>query len=213
MKFIEATLEFQNPTVLYGMSWDGYEELQNLLGDDYPSLRVSFNKGILEIMPKAKHDHYSRLIEQFITMLKARTRQRITFFGSATMKKDELRKGAEADASFFVSRANLVSGNIDFEMGEIPPDVVVEIDVHHASQAKFEIYAALGVAEFWLYDEKELKIYRLNENGDYDERAASVELPILTAAVLTDFLNRSQTVDQTDVVFEFDEWLAKQLQN
>lgn len=210
---IESTLEMQKPTVLFGVGWEDYIELQNFLRDDYPNLRVSFSKGILEIMPTSKHEIYIRLLEQFITLIIMRTRQRITFLGSATMRKDEKRKGAEADASFFVSRANLVSGKIDFDLAEIPPDIVVEIDIYHASQEKFEIYSAFGVAEFWIYDEKELKIYRLNQNGKYDESAASVELPILTAEVLTEFLNRSQTADQTDVLLEFDDWLAAQIKN
>lgn len=210
---IEVTLKLQKPTILYGVSWDDYKELQCALGENRTSLRVSFSRGILGIMPEStEHAFYTRLIEQFLTAIKLRTRRKIEFFGSATMEKSEKRKGAEADASFFVSRVNLIKG-IRFNLAETPPDVVVEIDVHHASQEKFEIYSAFGVAEFWLYDEKELKIYRLNANGEYESVERSLELPILSAAVLTEFLNRSQTSDQTDVLFEFDNWLAEQTEN
>lgn len=211
---IATTRTLQKPTVLFGVSWDDYKELHRVLGNDYAGLRISFSKGILEIMPKSsEHEYYAELIKLFLAALALRRRQRILFFGSATLMKDEKRKGAEADASFFVSRANLISGKVHFDFAETPPDIVVEIDVHHASQEKFEIYSAFGVSEFWLYDEKELKIYRLNETGKYEEIAASVELPILTAKVLTEFLNRSQTADQTEILFEFDGWLEAQTQN
>lgn len=199
------------PITFHGLNWEDYKNLQSVIGDDAGSVRVSFNRGMLQIMPTStEHEHYIRLIERFITALTLRTRQRISYFGSATMEKGELYKGAEPDACFFVQRVDLINGKIHFNIAETPPDVVVEIDVHHASSEKFEIYKAFGVSEFWLYDEQILRIYKL-ENGTYQEVEKSVALPILTATVLTEFLNRSQTIDQTEVVFEFDAWLETQL--
>ncbi len=199
------------PITFHGLKWEDYKNLQSVIGDDAGSVRVSFNCGMLQIMPTStEHEHYIKLIEQFITVLKMRTRQRISFFGSATMEKGELHKGAEPDACFFVQRAGLVSGKIHFNIAETPPDVVVEIDVHHASSEKFEIYQAFGVSEFWLYDEQLLRIYKL-EDGIYQEVKKSAAMPILTATVLTEFLNRSQIIDQTEAVFEFDAWVETQL--
>jgi Uma2 family endonuclease len=208
---VSGAVEIGKPLFLYGIAWEDYQDLQKYLGADSKLVRVSFSRGILEIMPTStEHEYYARLIERFINVIALRTRQRITFFGSATMEKDEKRKGAEPDACFFVQRADLVSGNIRFSIAETPPDVVVEIDVHHASGEKFEIYAAFGVPEFWLYDEKALQIYELKE-GKYEAVEQSAALPVLTAAVLTEFLSRSQIEDQSDVVFEFDKWLARQI--
>ncbi|MBO0719619.1 MAG: Uma2 family endonuclease, partial [Blastocatellia bacterium] len=47
--------------------------------------------------------------------------------------------------------------HLDFRV-DPPPDIVVEIDIHHSSVAKLPIYAALGVPEIWRYDGYTLKI-------------------------------------------------------
>jgi Uma2 family endonuclease len=100
----------------------------------------------------------------------------------------------------------LISGRANVDVAGNVPDIVVEVDVSHSSDDKFEIYSAFGVPEFWLYDEENLKIYRL-ENGQYSEVPASIELPNLTAENLTEFLNRSKTEDQFDLLIEFENHL------
>lgn len=211
-QLVESAKQFGLPVTLHGASWQDYKDLHKFLGDDSSGVRTSFCCGILQIMPTStEHEHYIRLIERFLTAISLRTRQRISFFGSATLEKDEKRKGAEPDAQFFVQCANLISGKVHFDIAETPPDVVLEIDVYHASKEKFEIYAAFGISEFWLYDQQNLRIYELIA-GKYQEIERSRALPILTADVLTRFLNRSQTADQSDVVFDFDAWLQTELE-
>ena len=89
------------------------------------------------------------------------------------------------------------------------PDVAVEIDLHHESLYKFPIYAALGVSEVWRYDGVKLEIHEL-ENGKYITKEKSAALPILTAELLTDFLNRSRTETQSKILFAFEDWLKEQ---
>ena len=83
---------------------------------------------------------------------------------------------------------------------------MVEIDLHHDSISKFPIYAAFGVPELWRYDGDTLTIYQLRE-GKYVASAASPSLPLLTGAVLTEFLARSPKEDQYDILLAFEEWL------
>src|SRR6185436_1856197 len=94
---------------------------------------------------------------------------------------------------------------IDFET-DPPPDVVVEIDVHHDSLSKFPIYAALGVPEAWRYDGDSLTMYQLRD-GQYVASPASQSLPVLTSAVLTEFLARTPKQDQYDILLAFEDWL------
>ena len=205
---IAETLAPEQTLVLNNASWEDYEEISEDF-DDARGFRLIYNNGKLEIMTvSVRHEYYSEFLKQLIGILSLRLRQKVLFFGSATMKKRGLLKGCEPDAEFFVSRSELVSGNIKFDIGTIPPDIVVEIDVFHTSEEKFEIYAAFGVPEFWLYDEKMLTINRL-ESNNYKKIEASVELPYLTAELLTDFLNRSQTEDQFELLMEFENWLHK----
>src|SRR5438132_12946745 len=113
-------------------------------------------------------------------------RVKVLFYGSATMRKKEKQKGVEPDACFYVQNESLVGTKeeIDFN-SDPPPDVVVEIDLHHDSISKFSIYAALGIPEFWRYDGNVLTIYRLRK-GQYQPSEVSESLPLLTGTVLTE---------------------------
>ncbi|MBC7798121.1 MAG: Uma2 family endonuclease [Pyrinomonadaceae bacterium] len=208
---IETVLETGEPMILYGVTWDDYKNLHKSLGVDRSGIKTSFSKGILKIMPKsATHENYAEVVKLMVHSVSMKLRQRVLFYGSATMEKTEKHKGVEPDACFFVSRANLVSGKKRFDIGDIPPDIVVEIDVFHLSDDKFEIYSAFGVKEFWLYDEKIVRIFALQDDGDYLIIEKSLELPVLTAEILTEYLKRSQTQDQFDVLTDFEIWLNAQ---
>lgn len=207
-KEIASALSPDQTIALYNASWQDYEEIGEVF-DEARGFRLTYNDETLKIMTlSVKHEHYAELVKLLVAAVSRYLNQRILFFGSATMKKHDLLKGSEPDASFFVSRADLVSGNLNFDIGETPPDIVVEIDIYHTSEDKFEIYSAFGVSEFWLYDEKSLKIYRL-ENGEYQENSASIEIPSLTAEILTEYLNRSQSEDQFDVLQDFEKRLKE----
>ena len=196
----------ETPFVLYGVNWDGYEDVVRELRG-IGSIQVSYNRGVLKIMSKSpEHEYYTELLKRIVDRVSFGLLKKVISFGGPTIKKETVERGVEPDACFYVNRANLVSGSAQIEIAEIPPDIVVEIDVHHKSDEKFDIYAAFGVPEFWLYDKKELRIFRL-ENREYRQIQASEQLPILTSIILTEFLNRSQTEDQFDVLLDFENWL------
>lgn len=142
-----------------------------------------------------------------ITTLSLKIRKKILHFGSATMKSSRQERGSEPDCCFYIQNAELVAhkNSIDFSR-DVPPDVVVEIDVHHSSTEKFDIYAKLKVPEFWLYDGERLRIYQL-ENESYRAVKKSPSLPILNDDILTDFLNRLENSDQYEILLDFEKWL------
>ena len=196
--------------IQHGVSWNDYEELLQAVGEA-PGLHISFDEGTLQIMsPSSKHEHYAILIERLVDRVSIRQRLKVLFYGSTTIKKQSEQKGAEPDACFYVQTADAVGTKeqIDFNT-DPPPDVVVEIDIHHESISKFPIYAALGVPELWRYDGDSLTIYHLRD-GQYVLSDASQALPVLTSAVLTEFLARSPKEDQYDIVLAFEEWLNGQ---
>jgi len=197
----DSTLTLRN------VSWEDYEALLEDLGDA-SGRRLSYDRGTLQITTlSSEHESYSRLVEKFVALLSARLRVRVLSFGSSTMKKKEDGKGSEPDACFYVQTAPVIGHKIHIDFGvDPPPDVVVEIDVSHDSLTKFPTYAALGVPEIWRYDGKVLLMYHL-EHGQYVAAQSSLALPMLTPAVLTEFLNRSQQSDQYDILLAFQEWL------
>lgn len=196
--------------IQHDVSWDDYEEVLAAVGET-SGLRISYDEGTLQVMTLShKHEKYSTLIERMVDRLSSFLRVKVLFYGSATMRKRKKQKGVEADACFYVQNAELVGTKeeIDFNT-DPPPDVVVEIDIHHESISKFPIYAGLGVPEFWRYDGAALTIYQLKE-GEYVASEASRALPLLTANVLTEFLARSPKEDQYDILLAFEEWLKAQ---
>jgi Uma2 family endonuclease len=207
---IVSRLPAGSELILREQTWEDYEEILEDVGEA-SGLRISFDGENLKIMTlSTKHEKYVRLMEMLITALSLKTRKKILHFGSATMKSSRSERGSEPDCCFYVQNAEQVAhlDTIDFTR-DAPPDIVVEIDIYHASTEKFEIYSKLQVPEFWLYDGKKLKIYQLF-NEVYEEIEKSTALSILTAEILTDFLNRLETSDQYEILLEFEKWLDEQ---
>ena len=122
--------------------------------------------------------------------------------------------GAQVEVATFRSDHAYVDGRhpsaVDFET-DPPPDIAVEIDIHHDSVSKFPIYVGLGVPEIWRYDEEQVTIYHL-EHDDYVQQAASLALPMLTDEVLTEFLARLPKEGDLQAILAFDKWLQAQQQ-
>ncbi|HXV60965.1 MAG TPA: Uma2 family endonuclease [Vicinamibacteria bacterium] len=192
--------------VLRGVSWADYEALLDAVGEA-KGLRLSYDQGRLEVMVlSAEHEHYAELIKLFVNTLSLGLRIQVLHFGSITMKKSPS-QGAEPDACFYAQNARSIGTKkqINFDV-DPPPDIVVEVDLHHGSFAKFPVYASLGVPEIWRYDGESLAIYHL-QAGDYVPGESSLAFPMLTAAGLTDWIGRSRTQNQYDVLVAFQAWL------
>lgn len=193
----------------HNVSWEEYEELLEEVGEA-SGLRISYDEGTLNVMTlSAKHEYYERFLEKMLGCVIVRLGINIRSFGSATMRKEKKRKGNEPDLCFYVQTG--VIGNrieLDFEI-DPPPDVAVEIDIHHDSRKKFSIYAGLEVPELWRFNGDALTIYLLAEES-YEEVEASRALPMLTAEVLTGFLAQLRDEGDFNTLIAFDEWLQSQ---
>jgi Uma2 family endonuclease len=164
----------------------------------------------VEIATKLPPDsvlNYARFVDSLITVIRLRLRMNIRSFGSATMRKEKKEKANEPDACFYVQSAPLIGNRIDVDFAtDPPPDIAVEIDIHHDSTDKFSIYAGLGVNEIWRYDGKDLSIHQL-QGDHYIDVENSIALAMLSRRTLTHFLNRLPTDGESAVLFAFDEWL------
>ena len=201
----------ENPKILYGVSWDDYVELCKSILDE-TNLKVSFNRGVLKIMVQGfKHDNESRFLHDLIRQTSLALKTKVIAAGSMSLISKRVRKGADPDESYYIQNYDRASFRRELydDSTDTPPDLVVEIDETHKSDDKFEIYAAFGIKEFWLYDAEILRIFKLSETGEYLLSKNSLALPILTTEVLTEFLNRSQREDQFDVLLDFEKWLQE----
>lgn len=199
---------------LNDVSWEEYEELVAQMGDNKPGYHVSYDRGRLEVMsPRSDHEGPKDFILSLVRTISEETDTPLETFGSTTYRRRSKLKGAEPDTSFYVQNAARVIGPrvLDLE-SDPPPDVVVEIDTTNESSGKFPIYAALGVPEMWLYDGEKMTFYRL-AGQDYAEAPQSLAFPLLTAEVLTEFIERSEREGQTAALKAFRKWARAQASN
>jgi len=204
----EALVSLKHPMQYVGIDWHTYEEISEEIGESSP-IHLTYNNGVLTIMPVTElHELLTGLLHDFVRLAGLALRMNVIATGKATMRSERRNYGVEPDLSLFVSKADIhqTKDYVPKEI-ELAPDIVGEIDVHHPSDDKFEIYAEFGVSEFWQYNGEKLKIFKLQTNNEYKEIERSEELPILTSEVLTEFLKRGQTEQQFAVLSDFQDWL------
>jgi Uma2 family endonuclease len=147
---------------------------------------VAFDRGTLEIMaPSFAHERPLQLLVQIVQILAEVHDMDMISAGSTTFKREDLARGFEPDASFYIQHANDVRGNAEIDLdSDPPPDLVLEIDITHPSLDKFPIYAAIGVPEVWRYAEQKVSIYR-HHAGGYTVEDSSTVLSGVTSQQLT----------------------------
>jgi Uma2 family endonuclease len=191
----------------HDVSREEYEDLLERVGEA-GHLRISFDDGSLQVMTlSSEHEKYVRFFEGMMTAVRLRLRINILCFGSMTMGKRQQRKGNEPDACFYVQNANRIGNRLQLDFAiDPPPDIAVEVEVHHDSRNKLAIYPALGVPEVWRFDGEALTIYLL-EQDSYRQSETSLALPVLTSQLLTDTLTRVPSEGESRALIAFDEWL------
>ena len=177
---------------LHNISWDTYELLLEAFGE-HRAARLTYDSGVLEFMvPLEEHENPSDLIGVFIRTLVEESGWNIKSLASTTLKRSDLKKGAEPDKCYYIQNESLVRGRIVNLNFDPPPDLVVEVDITHTDINKNALYAAFGIPEFWRYDGEVLKIYQL-QSGEYQEQVISPTFPWLQKEVFYQFLQQCQS--------------------
>ncbi|MEM9482270.1 MAG: Uma2 family endonuclease [Cyanobacteria bacterium P01_F01_bin.116] len=186
--------------VLPNISWQTYQAMLADMGD-HRATRISYNRGILTLkMPSKLHEIINRLLARIVTTLTEELGLDVVNVGSTTLEREDLEKGAEPDTGFYIQNAAVLEG-LDPEIPDnLPPDLVIEVDITSPSTRRLEIYQALGIAEVWRYTKREgLTIYQLQTNG-YRTVANSLAFSAVTAAQLNDFLAQRQSQTENQVI-------------
>jgi len=180
--------------VLRNISWQTFEIMLTDMGEDRVS-RMTYDQGILEIMtPLLSHEHWNRLIERLIFVIGEELNLEIFPAGSTTFKREDLRRGAEPDSSYYIQNERFVRNKTEINLNnDPPPDLVLEVDLTNSSLDKFQIYASLGILELWRYDEGVLQIYQLQQ-GQYLECNNSPTFAQLPLTEISRFLEESQRI-------------------
>ena len=198
--------------VLDAITWEEYEHvLENLA--ERSGIRVTYDQGRLEIVTtSAGHERWREFVQDLVSVLCQESGLNLESYGGTTWKRKRELKGTEADTCFYVGKAARMIGKDEIDLNlDPPPDLVVEIDKANQSLNKFPIYAAFGVPEIWRCDVKRTRVHIYKLRGTaYVEIPSSPSFPILTSAVLIQFIEQSRIQGQIAALAAFREWIKKQ---
>ncbi|MBD1939652.1 Uma2 family endonuclease [Microcoleus sp. FACHB-68] len=161
---------------IHNLSWQEFEEILIELGEQR-NTRIAYYQGTLEIMsPLALQERSHRIIAYILTTILDAQGQDWEDFGSTTLKQPDI-AGVEPDTCFYIQNAGRVRGctNMNLEVYP-PPDLAIESDV--TSKTTLNAYQALRVPEVWIYRNRKLTIYIL-QNETYTESLISLTFPDL----------------------------------
>ncbi|NEQ51753.1 MAG: Uma2 family endonuclease [Leptolyngbya sp. SIO3F4] len=186
------------------LNWQHYQRLRDTLNQNR-SVRFTYMSGTLEVtMPLEIHEFSARLIEKFIWILVVELGLKVKTMGSTTLDRETLDKSAEPDDAYYIQNQPLVAGrDVDLDR-DPPPDLVVEVDITHSDINKLQLYAAMGVPEFWRYNGEVWRIYVLR-NGAYAEVEVSPTFPLIPKVKLYEFLATARQ-DEVEAEVALRQW-------
>lgn len=192
--------------LLQGVSWEAYEELLRLLGEQ--PVRLTYDRGRLELMaPSYRHENSSRLLGRFVEVLTEEFDLDMSSAGSTTFRRQDLDRGLEADEGFYIAGEPLIRGKSEIDLQtDPPPDLAIEADITRSSLDRMSIYAALRVPEVWRYDGSTLTVHHLGADGRYRLAHRSLSFPKLPVGELTRFLDLRATQSETQIIKAFRAW-------
>ena len=196
--------------VFHNLSWENYQQILTALGNKRSS-RLTYDRGTLEItMPLETHENALRLIEVFIRTLVEEFGLKIKTMGSTTLSRPDLQRSAEPDNCYYIQNQPKVAGKIVDLNVDPSPDLIAEIDITHTDIDKLNLYASMGVPEFWRYNGRILRIYQLQDT-QYIEVENSPTFLLEIKERLYQFLQECQ-LDEAEPSKELRVWAKQQRQ-
>ncbi|MBW4515954.1 MAG: Uma2 family endonuclease [Timaviella obliquedivisa GSE-PSE-MK23-08B] len=197
--------------IMRGITWETYQRLLKDLGD-HRSSRLAYDQEVLEIiMPSSLHETLNRLLALIITTLVDELDLRIKNYGSTTLDREDLEKGAEPDSCFYIQNVDRILGKkLNLET-DPPPDLAVEIDLASSSRRRFGIYLQLQIPEVWRYTQRQgITIYQLVD-GDYQECEFSPTFSMVSGAALMQFIQLAEEEDDISVIRALRQWIKDKI--
>ena len=174
--------------LLTRVPWETYVALRD--ADDSSHVRMTYLAGSLELMsPSELHDEDAKMIARLLEAWAEEHDVDLRGFRSTTYRSEAKARGLEADECYSVGP----------KAKDVPPHIAIEVIVSSPLLDKLEVYAALGVAEVWVWHSRSrsLAVHRLVD-GRYQVGARSELLPTLDLALLTSFVRGGE--NQTALV-------------
>lgn len=200
----------ENRFLLRDVDWETYEKLRAIPANW--RLRMTYDRGELEFMsPSKMHERIKKLNGRMIEAFTEELNISIQSTSLTTWKNPVLEKALEADESYYIQNEAIVRGLGEFDPEvDPPPDLAIEIEITSSALPRMKVYAAFGVGDVWRHDGDRLSVHVLNEDGQYEESAQSVNLPLLPPAQVDRFLREYQDADETACVRAFRRWVREE---
>ena len=176
-----APARIAEPVVLSGVTWDDYLRFGDQPGNEALRLTFDARTGRMEIgmTTGERHEHVAENLLALVNCYGRVRRLRIRPVGSTTWRRIGV-GGAEGDKSFYISRFDEVRGRDgmvpDLDGGDVPPDLLIEVDVASPGVNKLPIFEGIGIPEVWVWEDESIVVRRLGPDG-YRVVDRSVELP------------------------------------
>jgi Uma2 family endonuclease len=191
--------------MFHQLNWARYQQLLQTLGDRR-SVRLTYDRGRLELtMPLEIHEFSGELIALFIRILVVERGLKLKSLASTTLNREDLDRGAEPDKAFYIANQPIVAGKTVDLSQDPPPDLVLEVDITHSDIDKPNLYANLGVPEFWRYDGQQISFYEL-VGAEYIDRLTSPTFPDVPKEMLYEFLAQAK-IDEVEAELALRAWL------
>ncbi|MEH2094776.1 hypothetical protein CDG77_07755 [Nostoc sp. 'Peltigera membranacea cyanobiont' 213] len=191
--FLDNSIQEKLVTVA-NVSWEEFKGIEAELKDNR-NVRLSYLSGILEIMSPIgeKHEYVKRtlgyLLEAYMKELGIR------FYGRGGFTLEE-----PGYASGTPDESYCIGSNKE------TPDIVIEVIVTSGTINRKELFKPKKVSEVWFWKSDQIKIFRLNAVGEYEEVNRSGFLPNIDPALLLKYIAHP---DQYDAVAEFVQAIRK----
>lgn len=173
--------------------------------------RIAYDRGTLEIISLSflrenTKGNLGRMVEVYtlekeLPLLSA---------GSTTFGREDLERGLEPDASYYIQSASRVIGNTEIELPhDPPPDLVIEVEITRSSINKLDICRALGIREVWRYNGKRLEVNVLRDDGQYEPRPQSSVLPGFPLDYALELLEQRDSLDSNAIARQFEAYVRQ----
>ena len=199
----------EHRVLLDGVSWQTYSALVD--ESEHASGRMTYDQGTLEIMsPLMPHESGKRLLGRMIEMFTLLRGIDIRSSASTTFRRTDLKRGFEADESYYIQFAAQIRSNRDIDLSiDPPPDLVVEVEMTRSAIDKLRLFASMGIPEVWRYDGKTLWIGSLQKDK-YIEAEFSHVLPDFPVELASGFLAQRFEISETELIRQFAELVTIQ---
>ena len=170
------TQKTDQQVVLFGVSWQQYENLLATLGD-FPGLRMTYLEGGLEIlMPSSEHEMLKKVIARLLERYAEELDIPLHGYGSTTFRKETKARGLEPDECYCVGVLKDI------------PDLAIEVILTSDGLDKLDVYKGLEIPEVLLWQNNQLSLYDLREDS-YAIASRSQFFPDLEIALLARYVD------------------------